>query len=268
MKIKVITYNIKNGFFDRDENDKLILNKKRQEVAQKIIKKENPEILIITEADFAERKYNPQNYKRIFKYLHGVFVDKSLKERGFGIGILSKYPIIESCKYALKKSRWIRTSIKIKDKIIHIDAIHPNPLNTITEKISLFKKALKNKKHPYILAGDFNSISPEDKYDKNKLLKGFIRRFNNEREAKEVVNKILKKETIRLILKEGLIDTYKKKNKKWDYTYHTKLSGNSYMRIDYIFCSDDIKIVDSGIIKNILTEKASDHYPIFAILEI
>lgn len=268
MKIKVISYNIKNGFFDRDENNELMLNKKREKSAQKIIKKENPEILIIAEADFAERKSSPQDYKKIFKYPYGVFVDKPLMDRYFGIGILSKYPIIQSYKYAPKKSRWIEASIKTKDKTIYVNATHPSPLNTLTEKINLFKKVLKNKKHPYILAGDFNSISPEDKYDKNKLLEAFIKKFNNRKKAEAVVDKIFKRKAIKLILEEGLVDTYKKKNKRWDYTYHTKLSGHSYMRIDYIFCSDDIKIVDSGIIKNILTEKASDHYPIYAILEI
>jgi len=268
MKIKVMSYNIKNGFFDKDKNNKLRLNKTREKSAQKIIKKENPEILIIVEADFAERKSNPQNYKRIFKYPYGVFVDRPLMDRYFGIGILSKYPIIQSYKYAPKKSRWIEASIKTKDKTIYVNATHPSPLNTLVEKVNLFKKVLNNKKHPYILAGDFNSISPEDKYDKNKLLEGFIKKFNNRKKAEVVVNKIFKKETIKLLLKEGLVDTYKKKNKKWDYTYHTKLSGNNYMRIDYIFCSNDIKVVDSGIIKNILTEKASDHYPIYAILEI
>jgi len=263
-----MSYNIKNGFFDKDKNNKLRLNKIREKSAQKIIKKENPEILIIAEADFAERKSNPQDYKRIFKYPYGVFVDRPMIDRYFGIGILSKYPIIQSYKYAPKKSRWIEASIKTKDKTIYVNAIHPSPLNTLAEKINLFKKVLKNKKYPYILAGDFNSISPEDKYDKNKLLKAFIKKLNNRKKAQAAVNNISKKETIRLLLKKGLIDTYKKKNKKWDYTYHTKLSGNNYMRIDYIFCSDGIKVVDSGIIKNILTEKASDHYPIYAILEI
>lgn len=268
MKIKIISYNIKNGFFDRDKDNKLKLNEKRQEIAQKIIKKEDPEILIITEADFAERKNDPQDYKKIFRYTYGVFVDKPLKNRGFGIGILSKYPIIKSFKYAPKKSRSIEALIKIKNKIIYINAVHPNPLNTIAEKISLFKRIVKNRKRSYVLAGDFNSISPQDKYDRNKLIKGFMKKFNDKKRAQEVVNKLFKKETIGFLLKKGLLDTYKNKNKKWDYTYHTKLSGNNYMRIDYIFCSDDIKIVDSGIIKNILTEKASDHYPIYAILEI
>ena len=157
---------------------------------------------------------------------------------------------------------------EIENKVIHIDAVHPSPLNTITEKINLFKKVIRNKKHSYVLAGDFNSISPQDKYSKNKLMEGFMKRFNDEKKAQKVVNKLLRKETIKLLLEKGLIDTYKNKNKKWDYTYHTKLSGNNYIRIDYIFCSNDIKIIDSGIIKNILTEKASDHYPIYAILEI
>ena len=46
---------------------------------------------------------------------------------------------------------------------------------------------------------------------------------------------------------------------------HDKGSG---IRIDYIFCSTDFKVLDSVIVKNKLTELASDHYPIYSVLEI
>ena len=39
MKIKVVEYNILNGFFDRNKNNTLVLNKKREKLAQKIIKR-------------------------------------------------------------------------------------------------------------------------------------------------------------------------------------------------------------------------------------
>lgn len=268
MKIKVVEYNLLDGFFDRNEKNILVPNEKRKKVAQKIIKKENPDILVLTEADHTKNRKSSQDYKKIFNFPHGFFASKKLPHRDFGIGILSKFPIIEKEKILLPKSRWIKTSIKIDDKIIYVDAVHPNPHNTPKEKEELFKELIGRKKNPFIVAGDFNSIHPEDEYDKNKMLGNFSRKLKDNQKAIKVVEEIFKAKTMKFLLKQGLRDTYKEKKEKQDYSYHTKLRGNNLMRIDYILCSKEFKILNSGIIKNKLTEEASDHYPIFAELEI
>lgn len=268
MKIKIIEYNILNGFFDRNKKNILILNKERMKAAQEIIKNENPDILILTEADHTKNKTSPQNYKEIFNYPHGAFQSKELPHRDFGIGILSKFPIIKTEKFLTEKSRWIKTSLNIGNTIIHVNAIHPNPHNTPKEREDLFNKLIKNKETPFIVAGDFNAISPKDNYDKNGLLKKFNIKLKNKQKTEEIVKEILKAKTIKFLLEQNLIDTYKEKNEKQDYSYHTELSGNNLMRIDYIFCSKEFKVINSGIIKNELAEKASDHYPIFAELEL
>ena len=268
MKLKIIEYNLLDGFFDRNEENILVPNENRKNAAQEIMKKENPDILILTEADHTKNKRFSQDYKKIFNYPYGFFASKKLPHRDFGIGILSKFPIVEKEKILLPKSRWIKTSIKINGKIIYVDAVHPNSHNTIEEKEDLFKDLIGRKKNPFIVAGDFNAIHPEDKYNKKDLLKNFSRKFGDKQKAENVVEEILKAKIIKFLLKQDLIDTYKEKNKKQDYSYHTKLRGNNMMRIDYIFCSKEFKVLNSGIIKNKLTEEASDHYPIFAELEI
>jgi len=268
MKIKVIEYNLLDGFFDRNKQNVLVPNEKRKKAAQKIIKKENPDILILTEADHTKNRKSPQDYKKIFNFPHGFFASKKLPHRDFGIGILSKFPIIKKEKFLFPKSRWIKTSIRIDDKIIYVDAVHPNPHNTSKEKEDLFKELVERKKNPFIVAGDFNSIHPEDEYNKKKMLENFSRKLKDNQKAMKVVEEIFKAKTIKFLLKQGLRDTYKEKNEKQDYSYHTKLKGNNLMRIDYILCSKEFKILNSGIIKNKLTEEASDHYPIFAELEI
>jgi len=268
MKIKVVEYNLLDGFFDRNKQNILVPNEERKKAAQEIIKKENPDILILTEADHTKNRKFSQDYKRIFDFPYGFFASKKLPHRDFGIGILSKFPIIKKEKFLFPKSRWIKTSIQINDKLIYIDAVHPNPHNTPKEKEILFKNLIQKKKNPFIVAGDFNAIHPEDEYNKNKMLENFSKKLKDSQKAKKVVEEIFKAKTIKFLLKQGLTDTYKEKNDKWDYSYHTKLRGNNLMRIDYIFCSKEFKILNSGIIKNNLTEEASDHYPIFAELEI
>ncbi len=268
MQIKIIGYNILDGFFDRNKENVLIPNEKRKKRAQKIIKKENPDILILNEADHTKNKKYPRDYKKIFNYPYGFFASKKLPHRDFGIGILSKFPITKKEKFLLPKSRWIKTSIKIDNQIINVDAIHPNPHNTPKEKEDLFKEVIRRKENPFIVVGDFNEVHPEDNYDKIKLLENFSRKLEDKQRAEKVVKEILNAKIIKFLLKKDLIDTYKEKNKKQDYSYHTKLRGNNLMRIDYIFCSKEFKVLNSGIIKDRLTEKASDHYPVFADLEL
>jgi endonuclease/exonuclease/phosphatase family metal-dependent hydrolase len=268
MKIKIIEYNILEGFFDKNKEGILAPNEKRRKAAQEIIKKEDPDILVLAEADHTKNLKFPQDYKKIFNYTYGFFASKRLTNRDFGIGILSKFPIITKEKFLLAKSRWIKTSIKINGKTINIDAIHCNPHNSSKEKQDLFQELITRKKEPFIVAGDFNAVHPEDKYNEKDLLDNFCRKFQDKQKAEKVVKEILEAKTIRFLLEQNLRDTHKEKNNKQDYSYHTSLKGNNMMRIDYIFCSNEFKIINSGIIKNRLTEIASDHYPIFAELEI
>lgn len=271
MQIKIIQYNIRTGFrkiekpYDYEEN--------RLELAKKIIKNENPDILILNEAYFESKNKSKilMDYQKIFGfpfYAHGNY------ENGlspfWGHALLSKYPIIE----ALNKSKGLaglyRTKLKIKQKIVNLDIIHVSPIPCLSSKKQerFIKKILKNKKKNYILSGDFNSLSPEDKYDKEKMINSWGK---FEKNAKKVVSEMLEKDTVKHVLFKGLIDSYKIKNKKFDFTIPTDFLSkdkSSGIRIDYIFCSKDFKVVNSGIIKNKLTEKASDHYPTYAILNI
>jgi len=62
---------------------------------------------------------------------------------------------------------------------------------------------------------------------------------------------MLKCKAVKFILDKDLLDTYKFKNKIFDFTVPTDLRSknkNSGIRIDYIFCSKDFKILDSGIV--------------------
>ena len=53
---------------------------------------------------------------------------------------------------------------------MHIDVFHPHPDTTEREKSSFLKGILKEKRRLHILAGDLNALSPEDTYEKQKLI--------------------------------------------------------------------------------------------------
>jgi endonuclease/exonuclease/phosphatase family metal-dependent hydrolase len=283
MNLKVISYNILHGFYSNydPQNDyntnwkPLIFEKDRLEAAQKLIKKENPDILILNEACFgAENKTKIlMDYKKIFDFPYYSYAQAEPREYEWGSALLSKYPIVNAENLSEPLKPLLRAQVNIKEVPLYLDIAHPHPDNSNQEKDKFFKRILesRNKDKNYILAGDFNSLSPEDKYNREKLIRGFKTFDKNPEQS---VNNLMEGKTIQYLLSHGLVDTHRKIHKKFvesDYTMPTDfLSKNkeSAMRIDYIFCSPDIKIKDAGIIRSKEAEKASDHYPVYADLEI
>lgn len=160
--------------------------------------------------------------------------------------------------------------IKVQTKLLNLDVVHVSPVPYLSSKKqeSFLKTVLKNKKENYILSGDFNSLSPSDKYNKKEMVKSWSK---FEKNAGEIVEEMLKRDAIKFVLFKGLFDTYKIRNKSFGFSVPTDFLSkdkSSGIRIDYVFCSREFKVLNSGIIKNKLTQEASDHYPIFAELEI
>lgn len=273
-----MAYNIKEGFAKKDKKELYVYEPKREKLAKTLIEQENPDIIVLTEACWLQETQSKirKNYSKIFKYKYYAYGNDLGKDTDrdidWGISVLSKYPIVKWENFCIKHTRWIRAWIKIGKKTLMLDAVHPDPSHREFQRKQCFKTIIRDMQKPYIIAGDFNAFSHQDTYNKNRLIKGFRESFKPEEKhkARELVNSILTSQVTRLLVNSGLKDTYKVKNKKFDYTYHTKLSRNKYdhSRIDYIFCSKDIKIIDAGIIKNELVEEASDHYPIYSDLKI
>ena len=257
-------YNIAVGFHSIG----LVFERERMIHAKKLVKKEDPDILIINEASFGEKDSSGRyvDYRKLFKFPYFAYIPNKHSRIGNAIAIFSKFSIESSRNFSKRKVTFGRLKIKKGEKIINLETFHPHPSQTEQQKVSFLKKNLKKIKKNYLLIGDFNSLSSEDRYNKPRLINAFSRIS-----GEKLIKHYLTNKTVSFVLKQKLIDTFKAKNKKFDYTvptdYLTK-DKRSGIRIDYIFCSGDFEIIDSGIIKNKLTEKASDHYPIYAILEI
>ncbi len=267
MRIKIVNYNILNGSCN-DERP-FILDKKRLNLIIKVLENENPDIVILTEAyfwPFAKRE-KLDNYSILFDRIYNLPVP-ALNQFRWAPVVFSRFPI-EFIDLSEFHKAFLRTNIKLGEKKVFLDVIHPHPDLREKEKEELINKVINDHQNPYILAGDLNSLSSEDNYDHNKLLEGYRKFMKNN--AEEKVRDLLSFNSIKAILNKKLIDSFKAKNKEFDYTLPTDLrseSKESGVRVDYIFCSKEIKIVNSGIIKNKLTERASDHYPVYTILDI
>lgn len=271
MKVKIVLYNILNGFCN--DNPPFKLNTNRLKNFLRIIKKQNPDVLILTEAYFwpFAKKVNFTNLSGIFEDLYNQYISLAYKYFRWAPIIFSKYSII-NFDTSMSKNRfnYLRTNIKVANKKLMIDVFHPHPDTTEKQKTNFLKSILKNSGNRYIIAGDFNALSPDDNYDNKNLIKGY--KSFMKRKGKPKVNDMLKCLTLKTLLKENLIDTFKTKNPfKTDFTMPTNLRSknkDSAIRIDYILCSKNFKVIDSGIIKDKLTEKISDHYPIYGVIEI
>ena len=274
MKLKIIAYNILTGLCDWSFYSKEIpiLNKNRIELAKKIIKIENPDILCLTEGLFGMKNYTGVyiDYQKMFNY---PYIDIR-----FSNIILSKYPIVYSEEIKKNGGSGLISQIKIKNKTISLNIIHHRPSVSVSEKKRLeFVKALFEKvNNPSIILGDLNSLSSSDNYIKN-----FQYNFKNKvlmsshKVNKKTTNKIMKDmltgKVVKYIESKSLVDTFKIKNKAFDFTIptdYTSKDKSTGIRIDYIFTHPKIRVLDAGIIKNKLTEQASDHYPIYAILDV
>jgi endonuclease/exonuclease/phosphatase family metal-dependent hydrolase len=264
-----MTYNILNGLCNESSPYKIQRN--RLKILSSVIEKENPDVLVLCEAflwPFA-KKNSLKDMSKIFGSLYNFYASADYNFRWAPI-VLSKFPIEEFDTSFTKTSlNYLRTELRIGGKLITLDVFHPNPKISEIEKSRFLKPLLQSAPGNYIIAGDLNSLSPQDKYDKKKLTRGYVEFMNGRGKAK--VRDMLTCKTIESILDEDLIDVYKKINDKTDFTMPTDLrckNKDSAVRLDYIFCSNGFEIVDSGIVKNKSTEKASDHYPVYAVLDI
>ncbi|MEK6818913.1 MAG: endonuclease/exonuclease/phosphatase family protein [Nanoarchaeota archaeon] len=267
MKFKVMNYNILNGICN--EEKPFILDEKRLAKIVKILQKEDPDILVLTEAYFwpFAKKDNLENYSNLFNNFCKLYAPAQNQFRWAPV-VFSRFPI-EFTDFSEYHKTFLRTSIQIGKNKLFLDVVHPYPELVEKEKTELITKVLESHKEPYILTGDFNSLSPDDNYNPEKLLEGY-RKFMKDKAGFKIKD-MLQCQMIKIVLTNGLIDTYKSKHEKFDYTVPTNLRSSnkeSAARMDYIFCSRNFKVVESGIIKNKFTEDASDHYPVYAVLEI
>ncbi|HLC78511.1 MAG TPA: endonuclease/exonuclease/phosphatase family protein [Candidatus Nanoarchaeia archaeon] len=268
MKIKLVCYNILNGI--TTDGKPYILDKKRRDAVIEIINEEKPDVLALCEAWFwpFAKKDSLKNIERLVDSLTKTQFPSEEVFR-YAPVIFSRFPITYQ-NLSEYHRKLVRSKIRVGTKEITLDLYHPSPDKiTEEEKASFLGKHIDKIMPRHILAGDFNTASPHDNYDAAKLLRGYSTFMGNA--AGERVRGLMAAETVRLVLSKGFVDSYKIKEQKEKYTVPTDFRSknkDSSVRIDYIFCSKDIKVIDSGIIKNKFTEIASDHYPIYAVLEI
>lgn len=272
MQIRIICYNVLRGFHKKIDGD-FVFEPSRLQAAQKIINSFDPDILVLGEADFnTKNTYRSEKtktlaYQSLFGFPHMFQV--AITERK-GEVILSKLPF-QAESFSTEQFSHTRAVFKIEGKEVMLDFIHPYPRVPEKEKATWLAGIVKTAQKPYVLLGDFNALSPQDEYVFENVAEGFhpARGDGAEANARDALQGLM----IQEVIAQGMVDAYRSKHTDPGHTYPTfsyqpVKEWKGTMRLDYIFCSSEFKILESGIIKDEYSEKASDHYPLFAVLKI
>jgi len=274
--IKIGWYNVLRGFHNKKPDGSFTFEPRRLEAARNIIRVMNPDILFVGEGDFNPLckikgpKIKTVDYKKEFGFPF-VYYSKPDETSRKGEVILSHFPI-NVHNMSVMNMTHMRTWFNIEDKKINIDVIHPHPMVKDKEKAEWIGNIIDSAKEPYILLGDFNALSPKDRYKFDNLVDEFTGFQGSKEKAVANAKDTLSCGMIKKVISKGLTDSYYVCNDKYSGTLPTKrynrTKNKTDIRIDYIFCSRTIRVLKSGIVKNKLAEMASDHYPIFAYVEI
>lgn len=259
----VITYNVWNGFESESQRRNTFVDWAREQHADVIAFEE---LNNFTQDSFAR-------LASTWGHPYAVI----LKEKGYPVGISSRYPITHvyrlipgmhhGCLYA-----------EIKGTSFFV--VHFSPFSSAKrlQEARAVLHTLQEKERagkPVIILGDFNSFTPYDSIfytrtgirdsmqlaqEKNKVLQNLDE--NNKLDYK----------VIRTFLDAGFYDSYSLFHKKFESSYPTKIYPviplSEKIKIDHILLSKEIKdrCKQVEIIKDAVTDTLSDHYPVKAVL--
>lgn len=249
--MKLMTYNILNG------------GEAGLDFVADVVKKEAPDYLTINEANTFATGDN--KVLREFALKTGFkFYDLALSgEYDYHVAVLSKYPLKQTQKLQLLMRACIISVIETEIGDISVASLHLTPYSedlrhSEIDLILDYQNKFKNK----ILMGDMNSLSPDDDYDPN-----MVKDFNEMQTKKFTTDGKLRFDAIGKILSKGYVDTAVRLGKNKEHTAPTTIneySAHSNMRLDYIFISESLTphLQSYKVVKNEVSDTASDHYPI------
>lgn len=247
-----MTYNILDGGENRLES-----------IAQ-IVTDENPDILSINEAN--EFHLNDNEKLKSLGAMTGMpFYHLACSEQSeYHVATYSKKPFLSAYDIRPLSRAGVRVTVNSSIGEIAIVGTH---LSYFSEEerlreISTIFEALKNYDHKVIM-GDLNSLAEIDNYDQDRLLPSFtasqIRKFTD---SKQLLFDVVKR-----IENQGFHDaarTARSENVNTVPTGSNIDSSHSSFRLDYVFMSENLneRMADYRVVKNEMTELASDHYPV------
>lgn len=261
--MKLMTYNILVGGLDSDKIKKGPRTLDIHEVLNQASQDQPLDFLAVQEAEYFDIQDNNLLHRMSdAANLPHVKLSKPKKRRNklrYPVAIFSKHPFKEEYDFHNQITRGgLQTQIACDLGEIAICNIHLNSkgenkrlqeIETILSRMNHYEKS--------IIMGDFNSLSESDGYRKDSVAPSKYR-F-------EVTTKMKQ---------GGFIDVAEYCSVNGVPTFPSRLTqgmfeDQSLRRLDYIWVSPSLQphIRRAGVIQTEKSDKASDHYPVWAILE-
>jgi len=198
-------------------------------------------------------------YKNVFC----IDMDDDRVEKEIGLTVLTNLDT-KFEKIRIHNRNCIKSTIKNAGRGYTLWTVYLDDLNEDTrleETKSLLDKV--SPKHT-ILMGDFNSFSREDLKYFSQTMNQVKNNIPKELESlKKVLRGMQRCEIVTLLEKRGFINGIP----EFKPTIPTKLfPGNfekPFIRVDYVFHTNDIKLKKTGVLDSPLLQKTSDHLPIW-----
>jgi endonuclease/exonuclease/phosphatase family metal-dependent hydrolase len=261
---RLITYNVWYGFTKVPE---------RKDQWIRWMQEQDPDVVSLQELN----EYTPEKLAEDAQSW-GHTYSELLKTEGFPTGVTSKYPI-EDVQRFFEGFHHGLLRVKIQGKYIYIIHLHPSNWETRNREIDWIISDIDNlpKGSPVILAGDFNTFSPDDSiYYAHKNLEPFFKARDEAFNEKNLREGQLDYSVIQKLLDYGLIDLENKKrtgNYQFTGSFPTLIEKEGehgdQRRLDYVFTDGETatKVVHAEIIADDVTLKLSDHLPMIVDFE-
>ncbi len=256
--MKLMTYNILNGAVDTFQRICDIVNI------------EQPDLLVLNEAN----GFDLHNQAKLVTFSESTslpYYDLALCGDGgeYNVTILSKTPLLNIKHLDGFARAAIAVELTTEMGVVSLVGTHLSPFGE-PERVNEIKQIIKAQEgyeHKIVL-GDLNSLSPQDDYDPSMVFA-----FNAMQTKKFTAKERLLFDAINAFDEAGYVDPAVIAGQEKIYTAPTSINefqAHSNMRLDYILMSSSMVdyISSYKVVKNDLTEHASDHYPVVVELKL
>ena len=247
MTLRLLSYNIRHGGVGRAEPIARVINATVPDVVL-LQEATRPDVV----ADIAKRTGMQQ---------WGSFARQSL-------GFLSREPVADVASYRPRFSQHAFIEVVLpggRTRLfgVHLSAMHASwtEQRRVMELKSLLRSIARHQNGCHVLAGDFNTLAPSERLDMARLplrLKPLVWLSGGR----------IRWRAIQTVLDAGYIDAFRAQHALAP--GHTMPSWDPHVRLDYVFVPQAFKsiVVSCDVVSHSDAQKASDHLPLFAELQV
>jgi len=221
-----------------------------------------------------EELYTPEELKKMFGYNHAFCInleDNRLENLGHnnGITVLSNLDVKKFETVYIKTRNAVKTTLQVHEKPLDIFSVY---LDDVREKTRLEQMgALLQHVTPdrrTIIIGDFNCISDRDVALIEKTMKTILQNLPQKMRTRfySVKEKLAHRGAIRFLEAKGFIDAAVEREPTTP-THKIYSIIPPFLRLDYAFCTSDIVVVSTDVVRGELFNRISDHFPLIVEIE-